>query len=109
MNPVVIQHQRQIYQLCQRYGVERLDLFGSATGEHFDPATSDFDFIVRFFDADKAGISQRFFGLAEELEAILQRPVDLLTDKTFTNPYFAQTVAQTRQVIYDQRSKETLV
>lgn len=106
MNSFIANHQLQI---CQRYGVERLELFGSATSERFDPTQSDFDFIVRFMDADKAGISQRFFGLAEALEAILNRPVDLLTDKPFSNPYFAQTVAQTREVIYEQRSEEAIV
>lgn len=109
MNMILAKYQPQIRQLCRRYGVERLELFGSATTEHFDSAQSDFDFIVRFTDADQPGISQRFFGLAEGLEAILKRPVDLLTDKPFTNPYFAQTVAQTREVIYDQRSEEALV
>ena len=34
--------------LCRRFGVVRLDLFGSATGPEFDPAASDLDFIVEY-------------------------------------------------------------
>jgi len=33
-------------ELCERYGVERLELFGSAARGEFDPAHSDLDFIV---------------------------------------------------------------
>ena len=34
-------------ELCERYGVERLELFGSAARGEFDPANSDLDFIVQ--------------------------------------------------------------
>jgi len=34
--------------LCRRYGVRKLELFGSATDGAFDPRTSDLDFLVDF-------------------------------------------------------------
>ena len=34
-------------ELCERYGVEKLELFGSAARGEFDPAHSDLDFIVQ--------------------------------------------------------------
>ena len=34
-------------ELCERYGVERLELFGSEARGEFDPAKSDLDFIVQ--------------------------------------------------------------
>ncbi len=34
--------------ICLRHNVRRLDLFGSAVGSDFDPATSDLDFLVEF-------------------------------------------------------------
>jgi predicted nucleotidyltransferase len=82
--------------------VTRLDLFGSAAGGEFDLQRSDLDLIVRFADAESPGIARRFFGLAEDLERLLERPVDLLMDQAFHNPYFAQTVAETRETIYEQ-------
>ena len=36
-----------LLELCERYGVERLELFGSAARGEFDPAHSDLDFIVQ--------------------------------------------------------------
>jgi predicted nucleotidyltransferase len=34
--------------ICRRYGVERLDLFGSAVGEGFDREGSALEFVVSF-------------------------------------------------------------
>ncbi len=41
-------HREELQQLCRRFHVRRLDLFGSATGQEFDPARSDLDFLVEF-------------------------------------------------------------
>lgn len=101
MNALIRQHRKEIDKLCQRYRVERLDLFGSATSSAFDDQRSDFDFIVRFANAEEPGVARRFFGLAAELEQLLGRPVDLLTDRPIRNPYFAQAVAKTRRTIYE--------
>lgn len=47
-----VQNRRaEIAELCRRYGVARLDLFGSAGapgGEGFDPGASDLDLVVSF-------------------------------------------------------------
>jgi predicted nucleotidyltransferase len=102
MTALIEPHREQIAQLCRRYGVARLDLFGSATTERFADAHSDVDFIVRFRDEDAPGIARRFVGLADALEQLLERPVDLLVDQPFTNPYFAQAVADTREILYEQ-------
>ena len=53
----------EIAALCQRYGVQRLDLFGSAArGTDFDPGTSDVDFLVEFEQPPLPGIARRFLG-----------------------------------------------
>jgi predicted nucleotidyltransferase len=99
----------QIAELCRRFGVARLDVFGSATTEQFAPGQSDIDFIVRFTDVDSPGIARRFVGLAEALEQLLERPVDLLSDQPFANPYFAQSVAETRESVYAQPDEKAPV
>jgi predicted nucleotidyltransferase len=44
-------HRTQIAELCRRYGVKRLELFGSAArGEDFEPGRSDIDFLADFID-----------------------------------------------------------
>lgn len=102
-------HRAQLVELCRRYGVAQLDLFGSATTDRFAPVHSDLDFIVRFVDPDAPGNARRFVRLAEALEQLFGRPVDLLVDQPFANPYFARTVAATRQTIYAQADEKTPV
>ena len=63
--------------LCRRYGVVRLEVFGSAArGRDFDPARSDADFLVEF--GEQAISVAAFLDFKEALEALLGRPVDLV-------------------------------
>ena len=48
MHPVVQNKLAALKDLCTRYRVERLDLFGSAAQDDFDPESSDLDFLVEF-------------------------------------------------------------
>ena len=54
MNPVLDQHRHSLAAQCQRFGVQRLEVFGSAARGDFDAAKSDFDFIVSFTDRTPA-------------------------------------------------------
>ncbi len=105
----LMQHHDEIVALCRRYGVERLEVFGSAADGRFDPARSDFDFIVRLRrDADpvQGSLGRRFVGLAESLEALLGRAVDLMPDKPIVNPYFRSAVEASRRVLYDRTAAQ---
>lgn len=88
---------RSIAELCRRYGVRRLDLFGSAVGEDFDTSSSDLDFMVEFAETGPKGAADRYFGLQDELQQVLGRPVDLVMRAAIRNPYFLQ-AAQSRQL-----------
>ena len=39
--------------------------------------------------------------LADEFENLFQRPVDLVTDKSLSNPYFINSVNQTKTLLYE--------
>ncbi|MHB8528912.1 MAG: nucleotidyltransferase family protein [Caulobacteraceae bacterium] len=75
MTPAIETHVSEIDALCRRFGVRRLDLFGSATRRDFDPERSDADFLVEF-GADEG--STAFIDLKEALEGLLRRRVDLV-------------------------------
>jgi predicted nucleotidyltransferase len=105
----LIDHHDEIVALCRVFGVERLEVFGSAADGRFDPARSDFDFIVRLGrgQAQTLGsLGRRFVGFADSLEAVLGRPVDLLPDKPMANPYFRSAVEASRRVLYDRAAAE---
>ncbi len=98
--PTIIDPQlAEISALCRRYGVRKLELFGSATTGAFDPQTSDFDFLI---DMDPEGDSlfHRYFDLKEALEALFGREVDLVMVGALKNPYFIESINKTRQTVY---------
>jgi uncharacterized protein len=80
MHPVIEAKREALAALCRRYGVARLEVFGSAArGTDFDPAKSDADFLVTFDDAAPAADDlQRYLDFAEALEALFGRAVDLV-------------------------------
>jgi uncharacterized protein len=87
--------------LCQKMGVRRLRLFGSATEHRALKESSDLDFVVGFSNDTESGISDRFLTLAQELERIFQRKVDLLTERSLRNPIFRQVIDSKGLVIYE--------
>ena len=99
MASVLDAHLAEIPDLCRRYGVSRLELFGSAASGAFDPQRSDLDFLVEF-DAVSSGLFDRYFGLKQSLEALYGRPVDLVTTGSMRNPYFVEAVNRSRQLVY---------
>ncbi len=93
-------HADQLKRLCDRFGVSRLDVFGSATSTAFDAQRSDIDLIVAFRSTDPVTVKRAYFGLLEELERLLGRPVDLLTDRSIQNPLFLQEANASRRNLY---------
>ncbi len=99
MHVTVEQHREAIEELCRRYGVTKLDVFGSATGDDFDEARSDVDFLVEFDDVPGLGALRQYFGFKEYLEKLLGRPVDLV-EGTIENPYVLRSVEESREPLY---------
>ncbi|MBX9845134.1 MAG: nucleotidyltransferase domain-containing protein [Xanthobacteraceae bacterium] len=82
MQPDIEKKREALAALCRRYGVKRLEVFGSAArGLDFDPSKSDFDFLVEFEQRSDLPPVEQFFGFAEALESLLGRPVDLVERK----------------------------
>ena len=83
---IIEQHRDDVAALCRRAGARRLDVFGSAARDDFDPATSDIDFLVDFDDLPPPSYAQAYFTLKESLERLFGRPVDLVTSSSVENP-----------------------
>jgi uncharacterized protein len=91
--------QNAIGELCRKYGVRRLVVFGSAVTDRFDEPRSDVDFLVEFGDPP-GGRFEAYFGLREGLEALLGHPVDLVAPPALENPYFAASVMKSGRELY---------
>lgn len=104
MHPLLAAQLPRITALCEQYGVAHLELFGSATGTGFNPDTSDFDFLVELDTALPGSRAKRWTSLADELELLLGRPVDLVNPRYIRNPYFLRAVNDSRTPIYDRQN-----
>ena len=85
-----------IENLCQRRGVQRLAVFGSALRDDFAP-DSDVDLLVEFRPGATPGLE--FFTIQEELTELLGRTVDLQTAESLS-PYFRDDVLAVAKDIY---------
>jgi predicted nucleotidyltransferase len=90
----------QLPALCRRFGVRRLDVFGSAVTGRFDPARSDLDFLVSFAPEASQPWGGEYVDLAEALTTLFGRKVDLVEDREFENPYFRRRVQAERVPLY---------
>jgi hypothetical protein len=96
----IADHREELQDLCRRFHVRRLDVFGSAARDDFDPARSDLDFLVEFEPLQPGAYVDAFFGLKEGLEQLFGRTADLISATAIRNPYFRQSVERTKALLY---------
>lgn len=102
MNPIIEQHKDAIRDLCREFGVARLEVFGSAATDEFDPDRSDIDFIIEYPpDYDFGPWLKRYFEFQERLETLLNRKVDLVMMSALQNRWFNREAAKTRTAVHD--------
>ena len=85
---------------CRAREVTRLVLFGSAARGQAG-AHSDVDLLVTFEQMTPARRADALFGLQDDLERLLGRPVDLVEDEAIRNPYLRNAIERDRVVLYD--------
>jgi len=91
---------QEVESLCKQYGVTKLELFGSAATGEFNEATSDLDFLVEFERLETTNSFHQYFDFLFALEKLFGRHVDLVHAECMTNPYFIQSVNESRTLVY---------
>jgi uncharacterized protein len=91
----------EVVELCRRFRVRQLELFGSAANGRFNAETSDLDFLVDFETTIPRGENARcYFGMLFGLEDLFGRKIDLVDTRAIRNPYFLRSIAKDRVVFY---------
>ena len=101
MTPILSAKRADLARVCERHRVLRLSVFGSAARDTFQPGRSDVDLLVEFDKMAPADHAAHFFGLQEDLEALLGAPVDLVEPKPIRNPYFKQAVEAGKVLLFE--------
>ena len=86
--------------LCRRFGVLRLDVFGSVLRDNFDPAKSDVDLTVEFDPHFATSAADQYFGLRAELESLLQVPIDLVELGAMEDTRLKRLIERTKVPVY---------
>ncbi len=100
MQKIIEENIEKIKTLCITHNVKSLFAFGSVCTDNFSDS-SDIDLLISFKPMDYADYADNYFLLAEELEKVFHRPVDLVTEKSLSNPYFINAINQTKTLIYE--------
>jgi uncharacterized protein len=93
--------EQAIADFCDRWKIQEFYFFGSVLRDDFRP-DSDIDVMVAFQNNARRGLLA-LFDMREELEAIFNRPVDLLAKKSVErseNWIRREEILSTAQVIY---------
>jgi hypothetical protein len=99
MQDLISNNIEKIKSLCLAHNVKTLFAFGSVCTDKFND-NSDIDLLISFYPMDYGDYADTYFELADKLEGLFHRPVDLVTDKSLSNPYFIDSVNQTKTLIY---------
>ena len=100
MTRVLEGHRPEFVELCRKYRVRRLDVFGSAARGDFNEHSSDVDLLVEFDDMPHADRADAYLGFLMAVEALLRRRVDLVELGAVRNPYLRRGIEESRELVY---------
>lgn len=90
---------QELQRLCEEYDIETMYVFGSAATGDFNES-SDIDMLITFKEIPFDKYTDNYFNLHEKLEQLFNRKVDLLTERSLSNPYFIRSVEKTKRLLY---------
>lgn len=101
MHRIITDNREAIAELCRRFGVQKLEVFGSAArAKDFDETSSDADFLVQFRNVPSVDALTEYFGLRDALSELLDRPVDLIEAGAVRNPFVKAQIERQHEPVY---------
>lgn len=92
---------KELKSLCYELKVKKLYAFGSAVSDKFTK-DSDIDFLISFHDDLSIDENtQSYFTLHYKLRELFNREIDIITEKTLSNPYLIESIDETKKLIYE--------
>ena len=101
MQKILQNRKEDLERICQALKIKRLYAFGSVVSERFNDK-SDIDFLISF--ADNLSIEEytnNYFSLHYLLRELFNREIDIVTESTLSNPYFIESINETKELIYE--------
>ncbi|MFO0837325.1 MAG: nucleotidyltransferase domain-containing protein [Phycisphaerae bacterium] len=98
--PLLEARRAELFDLCARHNVARLELFGSAATGWFDPERSDLDFLLELLPLSPVQAADAYLGLSEDLESLFGRRIDLVMPRAIRNRFFLESINRSRTLLY---------
>ncbi len=92
-------HINEVKDLCDRYHVAELYVFGSILSDRFKK-DSDIDFLLSFSEVEPAEYFDNYMDLKEGLEELFSRNVDLVEIQTLKNPILKRFINRDKMQLY---------
>ena len=106
MQHILPKYKDKISELCRKFGVVRLEIFGSVARNDFNPDSSDIDLVASFSNTRAPGYADRYLDFAQSLEELLGRKVDLITPRSIRNRHFAEVIKREAIPVYESSTNQ---
>jgi hypothetical protein len=102
VNSIIENHIAELQSICEKLQVQRLYAFGSSTSDHFTEQ-SDMDFLLSFIDGiPMDDYTDNYFELHIKLQELFDREIDLVTERSLSNPIFIAQVNTSKRLVYER-------
>ena len=101
MQLILEKRKEDLKSICKILHIKRLYAFGSVVSDTFNEK-SDIDFLISF--ADNLSVEEytnNYFLLHYKLRELFNREIDIVTERTLSNPYFIESINETKELIYE--------
>lgn len=100
MQTFLTENKEAIFAICSDLKVEKLYAFGSVLSDKFND-NSDLAFLISFpKDLTVEEYTENYFALHYKLRELFNREIDIVTERSLSNPYFIQSINETKELIY---------
>ena len=105
---VIDQHIDELKELCAKFHVAELYVFGSiAKGDFTDKR--DIDFLVRFSGVNPFDYFDNYMDFKTDLEMLYSRGVDLVEIQTIKNPILKKSIDRDKIILYGREDTKVAV
>jgi predicted nucleotidyltransferase len=102
MQPIIENRKEEIKDLCRKLKIKKLYAFGSVVSKNTFADNSDIDFLISFIDDISLDeYSETYFQLHYQLRELLNRDIDIVTERSLSNPYSIESINRSKALIYE--------
>jgi|SRR5690606_19073445 len=102
MHPILNTYKKNIVAICKSLRIKQMYVFGSMAKNSYDNS-SDIDLLISFEDdITNEEYSENYFTLHHKLRELLKKEIDIVTERSLSNPYFIKKINNEKLLIYER-------